>query len=744
MAITSNTYTGNGSNKLFSITFPYLDTADVDVFLNGTLQTVTTQYFFANATTIEFVTAPGAGVTVLLKRSTDEATVLNTFFPGSSIKAADLNDNFDQVLFLAQETNNNVANAVAGQIPAGTITDLQVNAAANINATKLSFTQVGTGATARTVDSKLKDVVSVKDFGAVGDGVTNDAAAVAAANTAAAGRPLLFPSVTHIGSPVTITCPILDTNQQLFTTNSQITIDNKLYVRPDWWGDVENTLNYATNALPAGGGTVKLANRTYKSNNHAYTFGTLNTTQGVFKDNVLYEGEKMPRLANDCQSLVGGTIIQDLVLCYANNVEFRNIGFDSGKTYCDVRYGGAPPIGQGECLILSYPDQPTKDAAALRRNARLHNIIGLSYSPAALTHALIVGEGYQNVTCTGEIVGCYGIHGITVKCANLKAEQFTSYCNNGEGVIIKSDSQSTAISYNVQIGKIYVDATGPDGWSPYATASTGNGLYLHCAANNIDGIQIGDFISTGYPIGITSAISAGFTLANLQIDSARIDCSNIAGSVGVSLQAPSTSIIQQVQLGNLHVRNCQIGIVAQYYGSGWVTSFSNVDAINVTDVVLQIGNTAYVNISAIHARTVTNAIARITATPKLLFGQVFRDQAGCPMFHSGSGGLVPTLKNGWTQVAGNDTFRVELEGGRIHMRGLIVPGTNNNPTQLPQWAWPAETKRFIVQGNTTGTIAAVPLIVNPNGDVFVNEVAGGTANCTTWLSLAGCSWTAQT
>jgi hypothetical protein len=61
MATTSNTYTGNGSNKLFSITFPYLDTSDIDVYLNGTLQTITTQYTFANATTVEFVAAPANG-----------------------------------------------------------------------------------------------------------------------------------------------------------------------------------------------------------------------------------------------------------------------------------------------------------------------------------------------------------------------------------------------------------------------------------------------------------------------------------------------------------------------------------------------------------------------------------------------------------------------------------------------------------------------------------------------------------
>jgi hypothetical protein len=188
MAITSNTYTGNGSNKLFSITFPYIDTTDVDVYLNGVLQTVTTQYTFANATTVEFVAAPGAGTTVLLNRSSDDTTLQATFFPGSSIKSADLNDNFDQVLYLAQETNNNVANAVAGQIPDGTITSAKiadgaivnadVNASAGIVATKLAFTQAGTGATVRTVDSKLKETVSVEDFGADPTGVNDCSQAI--------------------------------------------------------------------------------------------------------------------------------------------------------------------------------------------------------------------------------------------------------------------------------------------------------------------------------------------------------------------------------------------------------------------------------------------------------------------------------------------------------------------------------------------------------------------------------------
>jgi hypothetical protein len=80
---------------------------------------------------------------------------------------------------------------------ANNIVDADVSPTAAIASTKLSFTQSGTGATARTVQTKLRDVVSAKDFGAVGDNATNDTTAII--NALATG-PAYLPSGTYVST----------------------------------------------------------------------------------------------------------------------------------------------------------------------------------------------------------------------------------------------------------------------------------------------------------------------------------------------------------------------------------------------------------------------------------------------------------------------------------------------------------------------------------------------------------------
>ena len=67
-----------------------------------------------------------------------------------------------------------------------------VNLAAGNGATLVGFLQAGTGAIARTAQAKMRERVSVDDFGAVGDGTTNDQVAIQAAANAAIGKVLYF------------------------------------------------------------------------------------------------------------------------------------------------------------------------------------------------------------------------------------------------------------------------------------------------------------------------------------------------------------------------------------------------------------------------------------------------------------------------------------------------------------------------------------------------------------------------
>ncbi len=111
MAITQNSYTGNGSTTNFSFTFPYIKNADVKAQIDGV---VTTQFTLANATTVSFNTAPANGTNVVIFRDTSNDVKTATFFAGSAIKAEDLNDNFDQVLYTAQEVDNNALQTLGG------------------------------------------------------------------------------------------------------------------------------------------------------------------------------------------------------------------------------------------------------------------------------------------------------------------------------------------------------------------------------------------------------------------------------------------------------------------------------------------------------------------------------------------------------------------------------------------------------------------------------------------------------
>lgn len=202
MAVTQNTYTGNGSTVLYSFTFPYLETSDIKVSVNGT---VVTTYTFANATTIQFNAAPANGAAIRIYRQTDDSALEATFYPGSAIRSQDLNDNFTQNLYVTQEANREAASAVTSATAATTTanTALSNSTAAQADATSALSTANAASAAAASAVSTANTANS------------NAAAAVSTANTAntnataalnAAAEALAYTVVANVaaipGSPV--------------------------------------------------------------------------------------------------------------------------------------------------------------------------------------------------------------------------------------------------------------------------------------------------------------------------------------------------------------------------------------------------------------------------------------------------------------------------------------------------------------------------------------------------------------
>ena len=178
MAITQNTYTGNNSTTAYSFTFPYLNTTDIKVSLNGV---DTTAYTLSNATTVTFNAAPATGAAIRIYRDTNSDNLNATFYPGSAIRSSDLNNNFTQNLYVTQEADFNVdtANTTANTAKTTADTALTNSSAAvtTANAASTTATTADTNASAAVVTANAASATATTAS-------TNAASAVTTANTA--------------------------------------------------------------------------------------------------------------------------------------------------------------------------------------------------------------------------------------------------------------------------------------------------------------------------------------------------------------------------------------------------------------------------------------------------------------------------------------------------------------------------------------------------------------------------------
>lgn len=192
-------YVANGMQTEFDYPFPIFATEDLKVYFNGAPQF--SGYDIADAGNtpggaIVFDTAPADGTILTLERRLPLERMTD-FLEGGDFSAQSINNELDYMTAGLQQIDRQLLPMLRysdHETPAGTVLPDRAQRAnralgfdgdGNPVAVSLegslappSFTAYGTGAATRTSTDKFSDAVSVKDFGAMGNGLSDDTLAI--------------------------------------------------------------------------------------------------------------------------------------------------------------------------------------------------------------------------------------------------------------------------------------------------------------------------------------------------------------------------------------------------------------------------------------------------------------------------------------------------------------------------------------------------------------------------------------
>jgi hypothetical protein len=361
------------------------------------------------------------------------------------------------------------------------------------------FIQGGTGAVQRTVESKLQDVVSVKDFGAVGDGVTDDTAAIQLALNSGA-KNVIAPAGTYkVGASVSIPANVSligeGRNVTVFTaagnttgTFSTFSVITKSGTAPTQISDLGSTATKGTRTLTfatahglAVGDVIMIYNP---------TDGSFNSARTVYRSG---EFCTVAEVTSSTQVGLEGHLYDTYL---AANVDVYKC-----SAFCSGRLQGFTVIAPGpgangvvRALDVTYGHKIELEDIAARNSDNTSMSISISYkvtgksldchqwsqSPGSGTqYGLSIGNS-QELDLTGSFVGWR--HGITYG----GGDDFAIPCRAGNVHDFVAKSRSGAIAS--------ADWHGNCEWCVYENGTLyGGGLNIAGNNNRITGIKaIGD------------------------------------------------------------------------------------------------------------------------------------------------------------------------------------------------------------------------------------------------------------
>jgi hypothetical protein len=271
------------------------------------------------------------------------------------------------------------------------------------------FTQGGTGAVARTIDSKVKEVISVKDFGAVGNGVADDTTAIQNALNSGA-RTVFIPKGTY-----NITAPLQMSSGTNFIGEGGGQYDNGTVIKK------------ATNTVGTGSNLTGLITDSYAVNAMLIMthpddlFAFNNTVEGIRFESVGFVveyGIYMPRTSQTKLSNVSvfqckiGVYTKDSWACTFQMCNFFCNSIESGLATAM----GISPNGwaSGSKGVWFDPDAGSGSGTSLCALNTLVRDCAIGWDIAGLNYSTLVGCAADNISQSAykftnsvvSVVGC--------------------------------------------------------------------------------------------------------------------------------------------------------------------------------------------------------------------------------------------------------------------------------------------------------------------------------------------------
>ena len=178
-----NQYTATSGQTVFAYTFEIVDKDDIVVLKNGTTLSEGTDYTVSNVGNdsggnVTLTVGATAGDILTLYRDMPYARTQNYTNSGDFL-ASEVNSDFDNLWLAGEQTNRSFSQSIRKPITDSDSISMELPEAANRADKYLKFDSDGAVSTGVSVPSDI--AVNVKDFGAKGDGTTDDTAAIQAA-----------------------------------------------------------------------------------------------------------------------------------------------------------------------------------------------------------------------------------------------------------------------------------------------------------------------------------------------------------------------------------------------------------------------------------------------------------------------------------------------------------------------------------------------------------------------------------